>query len=56
MNDPSLFSVVAGSAEPIYRQLVAQVRRCVADAEAMHVVSVAFRSRGVAAMTLSRLR
>jgi len=31
--DPSLFSVVAGSAEPIYRQLVAQVRRCVAGGQ-----------------------
>ena len=28
MTDLSLFSVVAGSPEPIYRQLVAQVRRC----------------------------
>ncbi|HEX7688010.1 MAG TPA: GntR family transcriptional regulator [Burkholderiaceae bacterium] len=33
MNDPSLFTVVAGSAEPIYRQLVAQVRRCVAGGQ-----------------------
>ena len=33
MNDPSLFSVVAGSAEPIYRQLIAQVRRCVAGGQ-----------------------
>jgi GntR family transcriptional regulator len=33
VNDPSLFSVVAGSAEPIYRQLVAQVRRCVAGGQ-----------------------
>jgi len=31
--DTSLFSVVAGSAEPIYRQLVAQVRRCVAGGQ-----------------------
>ena len=30
MNDPSLFSIAADSAEPIYRQLIAQVRRCVA--------------------------
>jgi len=33
VNDPSLFSVVAGSGEPIYRQLVAQVRRCVAGGQ-----------------------
>ena len=33
MPDPSLFSVVVGSAEPIYRQLVAQVRRCVAGGQ-----------------------
>ena len=33
MNDPSLFSVVAGSAEPIYRQLIAQVRRCIAGGQ-----------------------
>ena len=33
LTDPSLFSVVAGSAEPIYRQLVAQVRRCVAGGQ-----------------------
>ena len=33
VNDPSLFSVVAGSSEPIYRQLVAQVRRCVAGGQ-----------------------
>ncbi|HEY8977067.1 MAG TPA: GntR family transcriptional regulator [Burkholderiaceae bacterium] len=33
MPDPSLFSVVAGSPEPIYRQLVAQVRRCVAGGQ-----------------------
>jgi GntR family transcriptional regulator len=33
VNDPSLFSVVAGSAEPIYRQLVSQVRRCVAGGQ-----------------------
>ncbi len=33
VTDPSLFSVVAGSAEPIYRQLVAQVRRCVAGGQ-----------------------
>ena len=33
MPDISLFSVVAGSAEPIYRQLVAQVRRCVAGGQ-----------------------
>jgi len=31
--DLSLFSVVAGSTEPIYRQLVAQVRRCVAGGQ-----------------------
>lgn len=30
MTDLSLFSVAAGSPEPIYRQLMAQVRRCVA--------------------------
>ncbi len=33
MTDPSLFSVVSGSAEPIYRQLIAQVRRCVASGQ-----------------------
>ena len=33
VTDPSLFSVVAGSSEPIYRQLVAQVRRCVAGGQ-----------------------
>ena len=33
MTDLSLFSVVAGSPEPIYRQLVAQVRRCVAGGQ-----------------------
>ena len=33
MTVPSLFSVVAGSSEPIYRQLVAQVRRCVAGGQ-----------------------
>ena len=33
MTDPSLFSVVPGSAEPIYRQLIAQVRRCVAGGQ-----------------------
>ena len=33
VTDPSLFSVVAGSTEPIYRQLVAQVRRCVAGGQ-----------------------
>jgi GntR family transcriptional regulator len=33
MPDPSLFSVVAGSAEPIYRQLAAQVRRCAASGQ-----------------------
>jgi GntR family transcriptional regulator len=33
MSDPSLFTVVPGSAEPIYRQLVAQVRRCVAGGQ-----------------------
>ena len=33
MTDLSLFSVVAGSTEPIYRQLVAQVRRCVAGGQ-----------------------
>ena len=33
MADLSLFSVVAGSTEPIYRQLVAQVRRCVAGGQ-----------------------
>ena len=33
VTDLSLFSVVAGSSEPIYRQLVAQVRRCVAGGQ-----------------------
>ena len=33
MTDLSLFSVSAGSSEPIYRQLVAQVRRCVAGGQ-----------------------
>ena len=33
MPDLSLFSVAAGSTEPIYRQLVAQVRRCVAGGQ-----------------------
>ena len=33
VTDSSLFSVVAGSSEPIYRQLVAQVRRCVAGGQ-----------------------
>ena len=33
MTELSLFSVVAGSAEPIYRQLVAQVRRCIAGGQ-----------------------
>ena len=33
VTDSSLFSVVAGSTEPIYRQLVAQVRRCVAGGQ-----------------------
>jgi GntR family transcriptional regulator len=31
--DPTLFRVVAGSPEPIYRQLIAQVRRCVAGGQ-----------------------
>jgi len=33
VTDLSHFSVVAGSPEPIYRQLVAQVRRCVAGGQ-----------------------
>lgn len=33
MTDLSLFSVAAGSPEPIYRQLMAQVRRCVAGGQ-----------------------
>ena len=33
MTDLSLFSVTTGSSEPIYRQLVAQVRRCVAGGQ-----------------------
>jgi GntR family transcriptional regulator len=33
VTDLSYFSVVAGSPEPIYRQLVAQVRRCVAGGQ-----------------------
>ena len=33
VTDLSLFTVVSGSAEPIYRQLVAQVRRCVAGGQ-----------------------
>ena len=33
VTDLSLFSVAAGSPEPIYRQLVAQVRRCVAGGQ-----------------------
>jgi len=33
--DPTLFRVVAGSPEPIYRQLIAQVRRCVAGGQLM---------------------
>ena len=33
MTDSSHFSVVPGSPEPIYRQLVAQVRRCVAGGQ-----------------------
>ncbi len=33
MSDLSLFSVNTGSAEPIYRQLVEQVRRCVAGGQ-----------------------
>jgi GntR family transcriptional regulator len=33
VTDPALFSVVAGSPEPIYRQLVAQVRRCIAGGQ-----------------------
>jgi GntR family transcriptional regulator len=33
LNDPSLFSVVAESREPIYRQLIAQVRRCIAGGQ-----------------------
>lgn len=33
MTDFSLFTVAAGSTEPIYRQLVAQVRRCVAGGQ-----------------------
>ncbi len=33
VTDLSLFTVVAGSTEPIYRQLVAQVRRCVAGGQ-----------------------
>ncbi|MBW8758651.1 MAG: GntR family transcriptional regulator [Burkholderiales bacterium] len=35
MPDPTLFRVVAGSPEPIYRQLIAQVRRCVAGGQLM---------------------
>jgi DNA-binding transcriptional regulator YhcF (GntR family) len=31
--DPSLFSVATGSPDPIYRQLVAQVRRCIAGGQ-----------------------
>jgi GntR family transcriptional regulator len=33
LTDLSLFTVVSGSTEPIYRQLVAQVRRCVAGGQ-----------------------
>ena len=33
MPDPALFSITSGSAEPIYRQLVAQVRRCIAGGQ-----------------------
>ena len=33
MTDLSLFTVLSGSTEPIYRQLVAQVRRCVAGGQ-----------------------
>jgi GntR family transcriptional regulator len=33
VNDPSLFSVIPGSPEPIYRQLMAQVRRCIAGGQ-----------------------
>ena len=33
MTDFSLFAVAPGSTEPIYRQLVAQVRRCVAGGQ-----------------------
>jgi GntR family transcriptional regulator len=33
MTELSLFSVAAGSPEPIYRQLMAQVRRCIAGGQ-----------------------
>ena len=33
MTDPALFSIHPGGSEPIYRQLMAQVRRCVAGGQ-----------------------
>ena len=33
MTDPALFTIAPGSSEPIYRQLMAQVRRCIAGGQ-----------------------
>jgi hypothetical protein len=41
---------------PIVLAVEAEVRRCRTEGPAEHVVSVAFRARGVVAMTLARLR
>jgi hypothetical protein len=45
-----------GNGAPVLFDIEGEVRRSVADGPAAHVVSVSFRTRGVVAMTVARLR
>jgi hypothetical protein len=45
-----------GNGAPVVFAIEAEVRRCVEEAPDGHMLSVAFLSRGVVAMTLTRLR
>ena len=53
---PIEVTLLDGNGGPIVFAIGAEVRRCVGDVPDGHLISVSFLSRGVVAMTLSRLR
>ena len=53
---PIAVTLFDGNGAPVLFEIEAEVRRCSAEPGGVHVASISFRSRGVAAMTLSRLR
>jgi hypothetical protein len=53
---PIAVTLFDGNGAPVLFDIDAEVRRCAADADEWHIASVSFRARGVAAMTVARLR